>query len=71
MTNGDARPSGELNQGDGPLGIDLEDAHCPDCGRETRRTMFTYRAYCPVCDTLWGRVKSRLGLVDTEGGCDA
>ena len=64
------QPEHGLNQGDNTLGIDLDDETCPDCGREIQRKMFSYRAYCPVCDTIVGRLKRRLGLTDKKGGCD-
>ena len=54
----------QLNQGDHVFGIDLDDEHCPDCGREVLRGLFTYRAYCPICDAWAGRLKVWLGLVD-------
>ena len=71
MTSDGAKSkSRQLNQGDNALGVDLSDDICPDCGRNTQRTMFSYRAYCPVCDTLWGRLKQLLGVIDT-GDYDA
>lgn len=53
-----------LNQGDNILGIDVTDERCPDCDREVLRGLFSYRAYCPICDTWVGQLKRWLGLVD-------
>lgn len=58
--------SSELNNGGGFLGIDLDDTHCPECGREINRKLFSYKAFCPICDTLTGKIKRFLGLVNDD-----
>lgn len=66
-TNHGGEETEQLNQGDNVLGIDLQDECCPDCGREIQRTVFSYQAYCPVCDTIWGRIKQFLSLTNNNG----
>jgi len=66
-TDSETAGTEQLNQGDAIFGINLDDEHCPDCGREILRTLFSYRAYCPICDTWSGKLRRKLGLVDDQG----
>ena len=49
-----------LNNGDNTLGYDPDDTHCPQCGREINRKLFSLKAYCPVCDSPIGWLKVKV-----------